>query len=76
MRYETNKYLLGTLETKGEYQPSFLDYQTYMTYKPNKRWTLSFIGNISENHYNFTPKDRETKFGTMENVKSFRVYFD
>ncbi len=76
VRYKTNKYLLGTLETKGEYQPSFLDYQTYMTYKPNKRWTLSFIGNISENHYNFTPKDRETKFGTMENVKSFRVYFD
>ncbi len=76
VRYKTNRYLLGSLETKGEYNPNFLDYQTYLSYRPNKRWTIDFIGNISENHYNFTPEDRETKFGTMENVKSFRVYFD
>lgn len=76
IRYKTNKYLLGTLETKGEYQPNFLDYQTFLTYEPNDRWAIEFMGDISENHYNFYPEDRETKFGTMENVKSFRVYFD
>lgn len=76
VRYKTTKYLLGSLETKGEYKPNFLDYQTYLSYKPNKRWTVDFIGNISDNHYNFHPKDRETKFGTMESVRSFRVYFD
>ena len=76
IRYKTNSYLLGSLETKGEYRPSFLDYQTYLSYQPNKRWTIDLIGNIAVNHYNFVPKDRETKFGTMENVKDFRVYFD
>ena len=76
IRYKTNRYLLGSLETKGEYKPNFLDYQTYITYQPNERWSLDFIGNISENHYNFTPSDRETSFGTMQNVKSFKVYFD
>lgn len=76
VRYKTTKYLLGSLETKGEYKPNFLDYQTYLSYKPNKRWTVDFIGNISDNHYNFHPEDRETKFGTMESVRSFRVYFD
>lgn len=76
IRYKTNKYLLGSLETKGEYKPDFLDYQTYLTYQPNKKWTVEFIGDISDNHYNFYPEDRETKFGTMENVKSFKVYFD
>lgn len=76
LRYKTTKYLLGSLETKGEYKPNFLDYQTYLSYKPNKRWTIDFIGNISDNHYNFNPEDRETKFGTMENVRAFRVYFD
>ena len=76
LRYKTTRYLLGSLETKGEYQPNFLDYQTYLTFEPNKRWSISLIGDISENHYNFDPEDRETKFGTMENVKSFRVYFD
>ena len=76
IRYKTNSYLLGSLEVKGEYRPSFLDYQTYLSYQPNKRWTIDLIGNIAVNHYNFVPKDRETKFGTMENVKDFRVYFD
>lgn len=76
LRYKTTRYLLGSLETKGEYKPNFLDYQTYLSYKPNKRWTIDFIGNIADNHYNFHPEDRETKFGTMESVRSFRVYFD
>ena len=76
LRYKTNRYLLGSLETTGEYRPNFLDYQTYISYTPNQRWTIDFIGNISENHFNFKPKDRETSFGTMEDVKSFKVYFD
>lgn len=76
IRYKTNKYLLGSLDTKGEYQPNFLDYQTYLTYEPTKNWSIEVIGDISENHYNFYPEDRETKFGTMENVKSFKVFFD
>ena len=76
LRYKTNRYLLGSLDTKGEYKPNFLDYQTNITYEPNRRWTLNLIGNISENHYNFSPTDRETSFGTMEAAKSFKVYFD
>ena len=75
-RYKTTKHLLGSMDTKGEYSPTFIDYQTYLTYTPNKRWEIKLLGNISDNHYNFTPEDRETKFGTMENVKAFQVYFD
>ena len=76
VRYKTTRYLLGSLQEKGEYNPNFLDYQTYLSFSPSKRWTIDFIGNISDNHYNFKPHDRETSFGTLENVKAFRVYFD
>lgn len=76
VRYKTNRYLLGSLETAGEYKPNFIDYQTYITYNPNNRWTLDFIGNISDNRYIFEPVDRETNFGTLGDVKSFKVYFD
>ena len=73
IRYKTNRLLLGT---NGEYRPNFLDYQTYLSYRPNERWTIDLIGSINNNHYNFKPTNRETSFGTMENVKSFRIYFD
>lgn len=76
VRYKTNRYLLGSLETKGEYRPNYLDYQTFISYRPDSLWSIDFLGNISENHYNFRPTDRETSFGTMEDVKSFKVYFD
>lgn len=76
LRYKTTKFLLGSMDTKGEYSPNFIDYQTYFTYAPNQRWNITLLGNISDNHYNFTPSDRETSFGTMESVKAFKVYFD
>ena len=76
VRYKTTKSLLGTTDTHGEYDPKDFDYQTYLSWMPNQRWTVDFIGNISRNDYNFTPTDRETKFGTSEDVKDFKVYFD
>ena len=76
LRYKTTQYMLGALETKGEYRPRFLDYQAYLSWMPSKNWTFDVIGYISKNNYRFVPKDRETRFGTMEDIKSFRVYFD
>ena len=76
LRYKTNKYLLGSLDTEGEYKPDYLDYQTFISYRPDSLWSVDFIGNISDNHYTFQPFNRETSFGTLTDVKSFKVYFD
>ncbi|MBR2153027.1 MAG: TonB-dependent receptor [Bacteroidaceae bacterium] len=76
IRYKTMKNLLGTMQTKGEYDPRDFDYQTYISWSPNQRWTFDIMGVISLNDYKFKPSDRETKFGTAENVKDFKVYFD
>lgn len=76
LRYKTTRHLLGTTDTNGEYKPNFLDYQAFLSWRPNQRWSLDLLGNISDNHYNFRPQDRETKFGTMYDAKTFRVYFD
>ncbi len=76
LRYKTTRYLMGTTDTDGEYDPSFLDYQAYLSWRPNARWSLDVLGNISDNQYNFEPESRETKFGTLEDAKTFKVYFD
>ncbi len=75
-RLKKNNSLLSSLDTRGEYDPLYFDYQTNIAYKPNDRWKIDFLGNISLNHYNFKPADRETTFGTSSDAKSFRVYFD
>ncbi len=76
LRYKRNSSLLSSMDTKGEYNPNFLDYQTNMVLKMNSRWQLSFLGNIAVNNYNFTPTSRQTNFGTSEDAKQFKVYFD
>lgn len=76
LRYKTNSTLLSSLDTKGEYDPSFLDYQTFLTYRFDPKWNISFLGNISNNTYNFIPQERTTKFGTSSMAKQFKVYFD
>lgn len=76
IRYKTNKYLLGSLDEKGEYNPKFLDIQTNITYQFNENFDLSFLGNISQNQYNFIPQTRETTFGTWQNPLNTKIYFD
>lgn len=76
VRFKKNNSLLSTMDTKGEYDPTFFDFQTNVSYKPNDHWTVNFLGNIALNHFNFKPQDRETTFGTSEDAKSFKVYFD
>ena len=76
LRLKKNNSLLSSLETRGEYDPLYFDYQTNLTYKPTEKLSFNLLGNISLNHFNFKPADRETSFGTSMDTKQFRVYFD
>lgn len=74
-RYKTGRTLLKSMDTDAEYDPSFIDLQTFMTYQVAPKWEVNFLGNLAINNYNFTPKTRSTSFGTTENVHSFNVVF-
>lgn len=78
VRYKRNSTILNSLDTQGEYDPIFFDYQTFLTYSfgHNDAWDLTFLGNVAINDYRFTPESRETTFGTNEVHHSFKVYFD
>ena len=75
-RRKTNKYLLNSLETQGEYNPTFNDFQLYLTYDLNEKSELAFLGNIADNKYNFIPETRETSFGNFYEMLKLKVYFD
>ena len=76
VRYKTSAYLLGTLDTDAEYRPNFVDYQTYLTYQLNPEWELTFLGNFSQNSYQFVPVRRETRFGTYNIGRKLIVDFE
>jgi hypothetical protein len=75
-RYKTTQYLLNSLETTGEYRPSFSDWQTNLTWSPGKRFEMSLLANYSQNNYRFVPEDRSTSFGTVNNAFNLNIDFE
>lgn len=75
-RYKTNRYLLNSLQTEGEYEPNYTDFQAMINYKFSSSLSLHFWTSISKNEYNFEPKNRKTSFGTISNALQLKIYFD
>ncbi|MDQ3017957.1 MAG: TonB-dependent receptor, partial [Bacteroidota bacterium] len=65
VRYKTNQYLLGSLDVKGEYSPSFTDYQIYTTYDLSRDWQLGLLANLNRNKYDFIPVSSNTASGLI-----------
>ncbi len=76
IRYKTSQYLLGTLDTKGVYKPSFIDYQTYLTYQLKPKLELTFLGNFSQNSYTFIPDSSVTEFGTYNMGRKLTIFYE
>lgn len=76
IRYKTSQSLLSTLDTKGVYKPSFIDYQTYLTYQLKPKLELTFLGNFSQNSYLFIPDSSVTEFGSYNMGRKLTVFFE
>ncbi len=76
VRQKSNKYLLNTFDTKGEYKPSFTDVQLLTGVEFSKKFSMEIFGNYARNRYNLVPESRETNFGTINDAKRFTVYFE
>jgi hypothetical protein len=76
VRYRTNRYVLGSLDTRGDYRPLFVDGQCYLNFDATPEWSFSFLGNTAYNRYLFSPSDRETSFGTIQIAKKIFIKFD
>ncbi len=66
IRYRDNSLLVNSQETQVDFRPIFADVQSYITFTPSTKWQHSFLGNISQNRYNWRPLFRQTNFGTID----------
>ncbi|GAB4147897.1 MAG: carboxypeptidase-like regulatory domain-containing protein [Bacteroidia bacterium] len=76
LRQKSNRYLLNSLDTRGDYFANFTDAQLLATYYFSEHWNIEYLGNYALNRYNLVPSTRETEFGTLNNALRFTVYFD
>ncbi|AWI27085.1 TonB-dependent receptor [Flavobacterium pallidum] len=76
VRYRDNSLLVNSKETETNYHPSFVDAQTYVTFTPSTKWQWSFLGNISQNKYDYTPLTRQTNFGTIDEPIALQIFYE
>ncbi|NRT15306.1 hypothetical protein HNP99_001653 [Flavobacterium sp. 28A] len=76
VRYRNNSLLVNSQDTETNYTPSFVDIQTNINYKASAKWQWSFLGNISQNKYDYSPLTKQTKFGTIDNPITLSVFYE
>ncbi|MGB0432185.1 MAG: TonB-dependent receptor [Bacteroidia bacterium] len=74
-RYWSNRYLLNSLDVQGSYNPSFTDFQSFVTYRLSEKASLSWLGYFGDNSYQNVPETQTTKFGTIKDAKQLTVYY-
>jgi hypothetical protein len=76
VRYRNNSLLVKSQETQTNFTPSFVDVQTNVNFQATEKLQFSFLGNISQNKYDFQPLTRQTNFGTIGNATALTVVYE
>ena len=76
LRYRDNGLLVDQKETETNFNPSFADLQTFITYAHSDQLFFNILGAFSVNTYRYEPLVRQTNFGTIEQPKALVVYYD
>ena len=76
VRYRNNSLLVNSQQTETNFRPTFADVQTNVIYNASTKWQWSFLGNISQNKYNYKPISRQTNFGTIDEPIALQVYYE
>ncbi len=74
-RYRNTNLVLNTLNEDTDFNPQYMDFQTYINYKLNDKWAFSFIGYWSKNDYEMIPKVKEVEFGTLQSPLKLSVFY-
>ncbi len=56
-RNRSNRNLLSSQETKGNYIPSSSDMQALLTYQPSDKWFLELLTNVSQSKFTLFPEE-------------------
>lgn len=75
VRQKSNKYLLQSQPTKGQYNPSFTDFQGMLHYQFNKKWSAELIGNYARNRFDFIPEEQVSAFGYVNEVYQLHTFY-
>lgn len=75
LRYRDNSLFVNSKQIETNFRPTFIDFQTFLTYQASDKLKFNFLGNFSLNNYNYKPISRRTRFGTVADPLELTVFY-
>ena len=75
-RYRNTNLILNTLNEETDFNPKYMDFQSYINYHISPKFSMSFIGYYSKNDYEMIPKAKEVEFGSVNQPIKVSVFYD
>jgi hypothetical protein len=75
-RNRSNRNLLSSQETKGNYIPSSADVQAYITYQANSKWLFEALGNFSKSKFTLFPEESKLSSAVFSPVFTANLALD
>ncbi|PVD51775.1 TonB-dependent receptor [Terrimonas sp.] len=76
VRNRSNRNLLSSQETKGNYVPSSSDIQALLTYKLNEAWQFEMLGNFSQTKFTLIPEEAKLTSSVLSPLFSANLGLD
>ncbi len=75
-RNRSNRNLLSSQDTKGNYIPNSSDLQALITYQPSDKWLLEIFGNVSQTKFTLFPEESKLSSGVFSPLYSANFSMD
>lgn len=75
-RYRDNSLIVNSKDIETNFKPSFVDVQSYLSYKVSDKLNIDYLGNFALNTYDYQPISRVTNFGTVADPRALVVNYN
>ncbi|WP_392437784.1 TonB-dependent receptor plug domain-containing protein [Cruoricaptor ignavus] len=75
-RYRNTNLVLNTLNEDTDFNPTYIDVQSYLNYAAHPKLDISFLGFYSKNDYEMVPKQKDIDFGTALQPIRLTVFYN
>lgn len=75
-RYRNTNLILNTLKENTDFNPKYMDFQSYLNYHFSDKFSVSFLGYYSKNDYEMIPKEKTVDFGSLNQPLKLDVFYD
>ncbi len=75
-RYRNTNLIFNTLNENTDFNPQYMDFQSFLNFHISDKFSASFIGFYSKNDYEMIPRQKTVEFGTVNQPINMNIFYN